>query len=126
MKITEIVTETKGGKISKRQQNPSTGLNVYGDGEHVSGDYTSYRLGMAVAGANGKDPIEHMDAKSWIGKKKSTHPYTQQEQDMLKQAYKVVGAEYTDLNHGDLKSKELDDTHKSSPVAPKKKNKYGV
>jgi len=126
MKITEIVTETKDGKISKRQQNPTAGLNVYGDGEHVSGDYTSYRLGMAVAGANGKDPIEHMDAKSWIGKKKSTHPYTQQEQDMLKQAYKVVGAEYTDLNHGDLKSKELDDTHKSSPVAKPKKNKYGV
>jgi hypothetical protein len=45
---------------------------------------------------------------------------------MLKQAYKVVGAEYTDLNHGDLKSKELDDTHKSSPVAKPKKNKYGV
>ena len=126
MKITEIVTETKGGKISKRQQNPTVGLNLYGDSEHVSGDYTSYRLGMAVAGANGKDPIEHMDAKSWIGKKKSTHPYTQQEQDMLKQAYQVVGAEYTDLNHGDLKSKELESTNTRSPVTARKKNKYGV
>ena len=126
MKITEIVTETKGGKIPKRQQNPTVGLNLYGDSEHVSGDYTSYRLGMAVAGANGKDPIEHMDGKSWIGKKKSTHPYTQQEQDMLKQAYQVVGAEYTDLNHGDLKSKELESTNVQSPVTARKKNKYGV
>jgi hypothetical protein len=126
MKIAEIVTETKGGKITKRQQNPTAGLNVYGDSEHVSGDYTSYRLGMAVAGANGKDPIEHMDGKSWIGKNKSTHPYTQQEQDMLKQAYQVVGAEYTDLNHGDLKSKELESTNTQSPVTARKKNKYGV
>jgi hypothetical protein len=90
-------------------------LNTYGDSEHVSGDYTAYRLGMAVAGANGKDPLD-MKAKSWIGKQKTTHPYTKEEQEMLKQAYKAVGAEYTDLNHGDMKSRELDDTYKTSPV----------
>jgi hypothetical protein len=45
---------------------------------------------------------------------------------MFKQAAKVVGAEYTDLNHGDMKSKELDTTNKISPVAKIKKNKYGV
>lgn len=119
------VVESTQQKISKRKQQATAGLNTYGDSEHVSGDYTSYRLGMAVAGANGKDPIE-MKAKSWIGKKKSTHPYTQEEQDMLKQAYKAVGAEYQDVNKGDLKSRELNDTHKVSPVAGQKKNKYGV
>lgn len=115
MRATEFVTESSEKKISKRQQQPSKGLNTYGDSEHVSGDYTSYRLGMAVAGANGKDPLD-MKAKSWVGKKKTTHPYTKEEQDMLKQAYKAVGAEYTDINNGDMKSKELDDTHKVSPV----------
>lgn len=109
------MAESSQKKISKRQSQSTTGLNTYGDAEHMSSDYTSYRLGMAVAGANGKDPID-MKAKSWIGKKKTTHPYTKEEQDMLKQAYKAVGAEYKDLNKGDMKSKELDSTNKTSPV----------
>ena len=115
MRANEFMAESSQKKVSKRQSQSTKGLNTYGDSEHVSGDYTAYRLGMAVAGANGKDPLQ-MPAKSWVGKQKTTHPYTQQEQDMLKQAYKVVGAEYTDLNHGDMKSKELDDTHKTSPM----------
>jgi hypothetical protein len=45
---------------------------------------------------------------------------------MFKQAAKAVGASYEDLNHGDMKSKELDTTNKTSPVAKIKKNKYGV
>jgi len=117
--------ESSMKKITKRVQQATAGLNTYGDSEHVSGDYTGYRLGLAVAGADGKNPID-MKAKSWIGKKKSTHPYTQEEQEMLKQAYKAVGATYHDMNGGDMKSKELDSTNKTSPVAKPKKNKYGV
>ena len=36
---------------------------------------------------------------------------------MLKQAYKLAGADHNDLNHGDINSKELDSTHTVSPVA---------
>jgi len=115
MRANEFMAESSQKKITKRHSQSSKGLNTYGDSEHVSGDYTSYRLGMAVAGANGKDPLD-MKAKSWVGKQKTTHPYTKEEQDMLKQAYKAVGAEYKDLNQGDMKSKELDDTHKVSPI----------
>ena len=115
MRANEFMAESSQKKVSKRQSQSTKGLNTYGDSEHVSGDYTAYRLGMAVAGANGKDPLQ-MPAKSWVGKNKSTHPYTQEEQDMLMQAYKAVGAEYKDLNHGDMRSKELDDTHKTSPI----------
>lgn len=125
MKILDIITERKVGKLTKRQQQSTTGVNTYGDAEHISGDYTAYRLGMAVAGANGKDPID-MDSKSWIGKQKSTHPYTSQEQDMLKQAYKTVGATWKDLNHGDMNSKELEGTYTVSPIPKRKKNQYGV
>jgi GTP cyclohydrolase III len=116
MRATEFIVEIAAGKISKRAQQSTRGLNTYGDGEHVSGDYTSYRLGMAVAGADGQTPLD-IDAKSWAGKKKTAHPYSKVEQDMLTQAYKAVGAEYTDLNHGDLNSKELDSTHTVSPVS---------
>ena len=127
MKILDIISESSQKAVTKRQAQATAGLNTYNDSERVSGDYTSYRLGMAVAGANGKDPLPtEMKAKSWIGKRKSTHPYTKEEQEMLKQAYKAVGANYQDLNHGDMTSKELDDTNKVSPVPARKKNKYGV
>jgi hypothetical protein len=127
MKILDIISESSQKTVSKRQSQATAGLNTYNDSERVSGDYTSYRLGMAVAGANGKDPLPtEMKAKSWIGKRKSTHPYTKEEQEMLKQAYKAVGANYQDLNHGDMTSKELDDTNKVSPVPARKKNKYGI
>jgi hypothetical protein len=115
MRASEFISESSQKKISKRQIQSTAGLNTYTDSEQLSGDYTSYRLGMAVAGSNGKDPVS-MPAKGWVGKKKTTHPYTKEEQAMLKQAYKAVGAKYQDLNHGDMTSKELDDTHKVSPV----------
>jgi hypothetical protein len=117
--------ETTEKKISKRQQQGTVGLNTFGDSERMNSDYTQYRLGMAVACADGTTPIE-MNGKTWIGKRKSTHPYTQAEQDMLKQAYKTVGATYKDLNKGDMKSMELDTTYTVSPIAKPKKNKYGV
>jgi hypothetical protein len=45
---------------------------------------------------------------------------------MLNLAYKAVGANVEDINRGDLRSQELKSTNKASPVAVKKKNKYGV
>ena len=125
MRVQEIIVEMRQPKPSKRQAQSSRGLNTYKDGERADSTYTSYRLGMAVAGSNGKDPIE-MDGKSWAGKNKTTHPYTEEEQEMLKQAYKAVGATYKDLNHGDMRSLEMDSINKTSPVAKRKTNKYGV
>ena len=85
-----------------------------------------YRLMMAAAMSDGSgEPID-IDGRSWIGKQKTAHPYTEEEQEMLKQAYKVSGAVYNDLNHGNLKSDELTSTNNTSPVAKIKKNKYGV
>ena len=45
---------------------------------------------------------------------------------MFVQAAKVVGADYTDLNKGDMRSLELDTTNTVSPVAKRKTNKYGI
>lgn len=125
MRLREL-TETKKGKMTKRQKQSTRGVNLYSDGEKMNSDYTAYRLGMAVAGANGKDPITNIDSTSWIGKKKSTHPYSVEEQEMLKQAYTAIGADHEDLNHGDMESKELNTTNKISPVAKPKLNRYGV
>jgi hypothetical protein len=119
------MAETKERAISKRHQQASVGLNTFGDSEQISGDYTQYRLGLAVAMADGSGPIPDV-GKSWHGKRKTTHPYTQEEQDMLIQAYKAVGASHKDLNNGDLKSQELTVVNKTSPTAKPKRNKYGV
>jgi hypothetical protein len=125
MKVIDIISESKQAKISKRQSQSSRGISIYSDAERASGDYVAFKLGQAMAVSDGKTAPE-IDAKSWHGKKKTVHPYTEIENEMFKQAAKVVGAEYTDLNHGDMKSKELDTTNKISPVAKIKKNKYGV
>jgi hypothetical protein len=126
MKIRDIVTEeNKKGKIPKRQQQPTRGLNKFTDGDHWNSDYTLYRLGLAVAATDGKT-VPDTDKESWVGKWKVTAPYSQADQDMLKQAYKAVGADYEDVNNGDMRSQELKSTNKSSPVAKPKKNKYGV
>jgi hypothetical protein len=71
---------------------------------------------MAVACADGSDSIIDMDEKSWIGKKRGAYPYTRIEHDMLKQAFKAAGAEYTDLNNGDLDSEEHPEVNTASPV----------
>jgi hypothetical protein len=126
MKIKDIITEEKGkGKISKRQQQPTRGLNKFTDGDHWNSDYTLYRLGLAVASTDGKT-VPDTDKESWVGKWKVTAPYSQLDQEMLKKAYQAVGADYEDVNKGDMRSQELKSTHKTSPVAKKKTNKYGV
>lgn len=126
MRAREFLSEKKVGKISKRYQKPTVGLNVYSDAERWNSDYVSYRLGMAVACSDGHNEL-NVNAKSWVGKQKSANPYTTQEQEMLKQAYDAVGADYEDLNKGDLESRELDSTNTVSPVAqwqkPAKKTK---
>jgi hypothetical protein len=67
-----------------------------------------------------------VDEESWLGKWKVSAPYTKEEQEMLKLAYKEVHANYEDLNHGDMRSQEGPTINKESPVAKSKKNKYGV
>lgn len=122
MRAKEFIIERHQGKLSKRQQNATRGLHLFSDGERWNSDYTQFRLGMALACANGKDPID-MDWKSWVGKSKSAHPYTEEEAEMLKQAYKAVGANYTDLNHGDMESEEIDLVNTTSPVSNWMKSK---
>jgi hypothetical protein len=124
-RMEQELQEATQTKISKRQQQSTRGVNTFGDGERVNGDYTMYRLSMAAASTDGK-LTPNMDAKSWIGKTKAAFPYTQEEQDILKKAYKAVGASHKDLNGGDMNSKELDTTNRVSPIAKRKRNKYGV
>jgi hypothetical protein len=112
-----IELKLKNAHISKRKQWGTRGLHIYSDGERWNGDYTLSRLGMAVAGTDGETPPD-IDPKSWVGKHKTVHPYTQEEADMLKLAYRAVGAKYQDLNGGDMESEEPPGGNTSSPIKP--------
>jgi hypothetical protein len=126
MKIKDIIVEAnKAGKVPGRYQQSTRGLNKFSDGDRWNGDYTMYRLGLAVAQTDGKN-MPYMDKESWVGKSKATFPYTKEEQEMLNLAYKAVNADYEDLNHGDLRSQECKTINKASVVANPKKNKYGI
>ena len=116
MRATEFVLEARRGKISKRQQQSTRGLNIFSKKiDSYDRIYDLNRLMMAVASSDGVNPIE-MDSESWVGKHNTAHPYTKEEQDMLKLAYKAAGLEYKDLNNGDMESEELESTHTASPV----------
>jgi hypothetical protein len=125
MRAHEFITEVKQPKPTKRQTQSTRGLNIYGDKEKASSDYVAFKLGQAMAGTDGSY-VPEIDGKSWHGKKKTIHPYTKVEQEMFEKAAKAVGADYQDLNKGNMKSMELDTTNKVSPVATPKRNKYGV
>jgi hypothetical protein len=114
MKITEIIMEVKSGAVPDSYKDASTGIHTFSDKEGTNTDYTHYRLGLALAGADGKSAVVDMDPKSFYGKKHTAHPYTQEEVEMLRQAYRTVGADFSDLNAGDLSSKELPDTNTKS------------
>jgi hypothetical protein len=113
--VSARITETADAKISRRLQAATRGLNVYSDAERWNGDYVLSRLGQAVASTDGTF-VPDIDMKSWIGKNKSTHPYTPEEQAMLKMAYRAIGADYTDLNGGDMNSEEMSEVNRVSPV----------
>lgn len=117
MRANEFIFEVKHGKISKRAQNPSRGINTYGDKERVSTDYVGFKLGQAMAMADGSNKDIDIDAQSWHGKKKTVQPYSDIEQNMFTQGAKAVGAQFNDVNNGDMKSKELDNTNIVSPIS---------
>ena len=123
MRAKEFIQEAKVQKMPEPHDlEPTAGLNLYDGGEDWTSDYMQYRLGLAVAGTDGQiEPLT--TASSWIGKRKTTNPYTPEEQQMLKMAYKAVGAKYKDLTNGDMVSRELEDTNITSPVAKFKPTK---
>ena len=118
MRANEFVYESKVGKISKRQQQSTRGLNIFSKKiDSYDKLYDLNRLMMAVASSDGINPIE-MPAESWVGKHNTAHAYTKEEQDMLKLAYKAAGLEYIDLNQGDMDSEELLSTNTQSIAKP--------
>ena len=114
--VSAKITEATDVKISRRLQAGTRGLNIFSKKiDTYDRLYDLNRLMMAVASSDGVNPIK-MDHESWVGKHNTTHPYTQEEQAMLKLAYKAAGLEYKDLNNGDMDSEEMAEVNRVSPV----------
>jgi hypothetical protein len=105
MRATEFIAEDKVGKISKRNQNATVGLNKFRDKQFADRVYELNRIMMAVASTDGTF-VPKLDGESWSGRNNVAAPYTKEEQAMLKKAYQAIGSHHEDLNHGDLNSQE--------------------
>ena len=115
MRATEFVTEDRVGKMSKRQNQATVGLNKFRDSQFADRVYELNRIMMAAASTDGTF-VPELDGESWAGRNNVAAPYTQQEQNMLKKAYQAVGSHHEDMNHGDLRSQEHPAVHTSSPI----------
>lgn len=129
MKINDIIVEGRDGKIEdldNDHQSTSTGMIRMRDKGGYDRTYHLNRIMMATAMADGKSKnAVDMPQSSYIEKYNTAHPYTEEEHNMMHQAFNTVDTEHEEIvkHH---KSSEHKDTHKVSPVPAKKKNKYGV
>ena len=118
MRANEFIVEgKKEGKLGKRKQMATRGLHKFRDHEFADRIYELNRIMMAAACTDGTFAPE-LDHESWAGRHDIAAPYTEEEHNMLKRAYEVIGTKYQDLNKGDLRSQELESTNKQSIVIP--------
>jgi len=96
---------------------------VASQGTHNTRDVGGYdrlnhlnRIMMATAMADGKSKkAVDMDSASWVEKYNTSHPYTEEEHNMLYQAMATIPSEHKAVVKFS-KSQEPADTHKTSPV----------
>jgi hypothetical protein len=117
MRAREFINENKKGKPSKRASAATRGLNKFRDDNFADRFYELNRVMMAAASTDGTF-IPQLNAESWSGRFNTAHPYSKEEQAMLKKAYAAVGSAYTDLNGGDIESRELQGTNTKSVAKP--------
>ena len=115
MRAHEFLIEKQTGKIGKRRSQATVGLNKFRDKDLADRAYELNRVMMATAATDGTF-VPKMDNESWAGRYNLAMPYTDVEQRMIEKAFQAVGSEYEDLNHGDLRSQELESTNTLSPV----------
>jgi hypothetical protein len=118
MRASEFISEGQSvGRLSKTKSYATVGLHKFVDPAHADRIYELNRIMMATASTDGTF-VPDIDGESWVGRWNLAAPYTKEEHDMLKMAYKAIGSDVSDLNHGDLRSLEIPSTNIVSPVKP--------
>lgn len=117
MKINEIITE---GELKQSAKRALPGLKLWPDLDNGNVPYLQYRFGIALAGS----PDLSTPPVGPVAGQLVTTSYTDAEEEIIAGAAKEMGVK--PVKKTDMKSNELENVNKVSPVAPKKKNKYGV
>ena len=118
MRASEFISEGQSvGRLSKTKSYATVGLHKFVDPARDDRVYELNRIMMATASTDGTF-VPDIDGESWVGRWNLAAPYTKEEHDMLKMAYKAIGSDVSDLNQGDLRSLEIPSTHTVSPVKP--------
>lgn len=131
MKVNEIVLESyspkahgKAKKLSKSVSNSMPGVFVQRQLRNTDA-YMQYRYGLAVAAAravaNGE--VKFSD-ESAFAENLTQVMYAEEDKETIDLASKLFGVTPTQI--ANTKSQENPSVNKASPVAKKKKNKYGV
>ena len=115
MRAQEFLIEKHTGKVGKRKSQATVGLNKFRDEDLADRVYELNRVMMAAACTDGTF-VPDVDHESWSGRYNVSVPYTEVEQRMLEKAFQAVGSDHEDLNHGDLRSQELESTYTKSPI----------
>jgi hypothetical protein len=128
MKIKDIIVENrKEGAVPKELEEKGMGGTIrMRDVGGYDRTYHLNRIMMAAAMADGRSekPVD-MDAASFVEKYNVAIPYSDAEELMMYQAMATIPTDGKELvKRG--RSEEAKDTNVTSPIQPRKKNKYGV
>jgi len=124
MRAKEFITEHTG-KAHPHHDSVQQGYAIERDPGGYYPTYHQYRTGMVVGMMDGSDKKIDVPHESWMGPYWTTHPFTELEHKMLKQARKTIPTEHHQINPWS-KSTEPEGGNKISAVAKPKKNKYGI
>lgn len=116
--ICEVKSSKKEGKLPDDMANAMPGVHKTRDPGGIDRLYHMNRMGMAMAASDGRSTAapKDVDAAGWTQKYNTIHPFTKEEDNMVKQAMKVVPTDYKPTV-SDRRSIEADDTHRVSPVS---------
>ena len=121
-----LLDEASSNKMHKHHLDASQGYFRIRDVGGYDRTYHLNRTMMAAAMADGKSKKKvDMPPDSWVEKYNVAFPYTDEEHLMMYQAMATIPTDGGELEKRG-KSKEPNDTNKTSPVAKPKRNKYGV
>jgi hypothetical protein len=123
MKIRDVIVEAGGTEpVHDTHKAAIRNLTTFPDQNMSTGSaYKNYRFGLALAGA----PDYPTRADNYIAGDPLLAPYTEAEMEIINYASQQVG-DGSRQTWSNGRSQEMDNVHKTSPVAPKKKNRYGV
>jgi len=128
MRAKEFVQEGRPGRKGELRNSTARAMHkthAYGDGYHTNGTYNFYRVGMAAAMADGSDNKLDIDDRTWAHSNNVAVPYTEQEHDMMHQAFKSINTNVDNIVK-DHRSLEPETVNRTSPTAKPKRNKFGV